>query len=245
MGEWPPHSLLGGLPPDEREDLLRLGSVQRFGAGETMLVEGDRDSRDVYVLLKGAVKVVGNTEDGTAVLLSIRADGDLLGELASLDGSPRLAGVVTIRTCTVRRIGQQAFLGFLRTHPGASLAVSRSVSAKLRNATWHRVEYGSAPVPVRLARLLIQLATQHGEPADEGTAIRLPLTQTELAALAGAREPTVQRALRALRQEGAIGIGYRRIVVHDWAALHEAAGISEIPPAYGIPPAPPRNVHGD
>lgn len=237
MGEWPPHSLLGGLPPDERDDLLRLGSVQRFGAGETVLVEGARDSRDVYVLLDGAVKAVSNTRNGTAVLLSIRAAGDLVGELASLDGSPRLAGVVTIRPCTVRRIGQQAFLDFLRTHPGASLAVSRSVSAKLRNATWHRVEYGSAPVPVRLARLLIQLATQHGEATEAGTAIRLSLTQPELAALAGAREPTVQRALRALRQDGVIGIGYRHIVVRDRAALHEAAGISEIPEEYGVRPA--------
>jgi CRP/FNR family transcriptional regulator, cyclic AMP receptor protein len=245
MGEWPPHSLLGGLPPDEREDLLRLGSVQWFDVGETVLVEGDRDSRDVYVLLKGAVKVVSNTEDGTAVLLAIRADGDLIGELASLDGSPRLAGVVTIRPCTVRRIGQQAFLDFLRTHPGASLAVSRSVSAKLRNATWHRVEYGSAPVPIRLARLLIQLATQHGETTDEGTSIHLSLTQPELAALVGAREPTVQRALGALRRDGVIGIGYRRIVVHDRAALHEAAGISEIPAEYGVRSAVRRDEHGD
>ena len=161
-----------------------------------MLVEGDRDSREVYVLLQGAVKVVSNTADGTAVLLSVRADGDLIGELASLDGSPRLASVVTIRPCTVRRIGQQAFLDFLRTHPGASLAVSRSVSAKLRNATWHRVEYGSTPVPIRLARLLILLATQHGEATADGTSIHLSLTQSELAALVGAREPTVQRVLR-------------------------------------------------
>jgi CRP/FNR family transcriptional regulator, cyclic AMP receptor protein len=199
-----------------------------------VLVEGDRDSREVYVLLQGAVKVVSNTADGTAVLLSIRADGDLIGELASLDGSPRLASVVTIRPCTVRRIGQQAFLDFLRTHPGTSLAVSRSVSAKLRNATWHRVEYGSTPVPIRLARLLILLATQHGEATADGTSIHLSLAQTELAALVGAREPTVQRVLRALRRDGVIGIGYRRIVVYDRAALREAAGISEIPAEYGV-----------
>ncbi|MGW8375243.1 Crp/Fnr family transcriptional regulator [Streptomyces sp. ODS28] len=233
-GGWPAHSLLGGLPPEEREDLLRLGSVQRFDSGETILVEGDCDARDVYVLLEGAVKCVSNTENGTSVLLSIRAEGDLIGELASLDDSPRLATIITLRPCTARRIGQDSFLAFLRAHPGAALDVSRSVSAKLRNATWHRVEYGSASVPIRLARLLIQLADQHGTAGPEGTAIQLSLTQSEIAALAGAREPTVQKALRSLREDGVIGIGYRRIIVRDGAALRAIAGITEIPPEYGM-----------
>jgi CRP-like cAMP-binding protein len=243
---WPPHSLLGGLPSGEREDLLRLGSVQRFDVGETLVVEGDRDSREVYVLLDGVVKVVSNTEEGTAVVLSIRADGDLIGELASLDGSPRLATIVAVRRCTVRRIGQQAFLEFLRTHPGAALAVSRSVSGKLRNATWHRVEYGSASAPVRLARLLIQLATQHGEPGPDGsgTVIRLSLNQAELGALIGAREPTVQVALRELRRDGVLATGHLRIVVRDWAGLCKAAGLSEIPEEYGVRPANEQAEHG-
>jgi CRP-like cAMP-binding protein len=226
--------MLGCLPADTRDDLLRLGTVQQFGSGETILVEGASDSRDVYVLLEGSVKVVSNTEDGTAVLLSIRADGDLIGELASLDDSPRLASVITIRSCVVRRIGQDPFLTFLTTHPDASLAVHRSVSAKLRNATWHRVEYGSSPVPIRLARLLIQLATQYGEHGPEGIAIQLSLTHHELAALVAAREPSVQKALRSLRRDKVINTGYRRIFIRDWAALHSIAGITEIPPEYGV-----------
>ena len=233
-GEWPAYSLLGGLSPEAREDLLCLGSDQGFEAGETLLVEGDL-KKDVYVLLDGAVKCVSNTENGTAVLLAIRAAGDLVGELAGLDGSPRLAGVQALRPCATRRIGQDSFLAFLRTHPDASLDVSRSVAAKLRNATWHRVEYGSASVPTRLARLLLQLASQHGTPVPGGVEIRLRLTQSELAALAGAREPTVQKALGALRREDIVRSGYRRIVVRDWAALRTAAGISEFPPEYGLP----------
>lgn len=232
-GRWPPYSLLGCLPPDARADLLRRGTEERFGSAQTMLVEGSRDTRDVYVLLSGAVKVVSNTATGTAVLLAIRSDGDLLGELAALDGRPRLAGVITIRPCLVRRIGQDAFLSWLTTYPYASLAVNRSVSVKLRNTTWHRVEFSGSPVPLRLARLLIQLAIQHGDPDPEGTAIQLSLTQADLAGLAGAQVPTVQKALRALRRDGVVSCGYRRIVVRDWEALHAIAGIAEIPPEYG------------
>lgn len=235
-GHWPPHSLLGCLQPDARADLLRRGTAERFDSAQTMLVEGSRDARDVYVLLNGAVKVVSNTAAGTTVLLAIRAGGDLLGELAALDGRPRLASVITIRPCLVRRIGQDAFLSWLTTYPYASLAVNRTVTAKLRHTTWHRVEFSGSPAPVRLARLLLQLAIQHGDPDPEGTAIQLSLTQADLAGLAGAHMPTAQKALRALRRDGVIICGYRRIVIRDWAALRAIAGIAEIPPEYGTLP---------
>jgi CRP-like cAMP-binding protein len=231
--KWPPHSVLAGLSADTREDLLGLGTIQQFGSGETIL-GGGRDSRDVYLLLDGIVKVVSNTEDGATALQSIRTDGDLVGELASLSDSPRLATIVPIRSCVVRRIGQDPFLAFLRTHPDASLAVNRSVSAQLRNATWHRVEYGSSPVPIRLARLLIQLAIQHGELVPEGIAIQLSLTYLDLAALDAARGPAVHKALASLRHDEVIAQGYRRIVVRDWEALRSIAGITEIPPEDGV-----------
>jgi CRP-like cAMP-binding protein len=134
----------------------------------------------------------------------------------------------------VRRIGQREFLAFLTRHPDAALAVNRIVVGKLRNATWHRIEYGSSPAPIRLARVLIHLAGEHGEQVPEGTLIGLSLTQPDLAALAGAREPTVQKVLRSLRKDGVIHTGYRQIVIRDAAALHAIAGITEIPPEYGV-----------
>lgn len=234
IAEWPRRSLLGGLPAAARERLLELGTLRQVAAGETIIMEGATEPREVFLLLQGTTKVTGTTENGDTVLLSIRADGDLVGELAALDDSPRLAMVTTIRPCVVRRIGQREFLDYLSAYPDAALAVSRTVSAKLRGATWHRVEYGSSPVPVRVARMLMLLAREHGEPSPQGTRILLPLTHPDVAGLVAAKEPTVQKALAALRHDQVIAKGYREIVIRDWAALHSVAGLTEIPPKYQV-----------
>ncbi|WP_026412931.1 Crp/Fnr family transcriptional regulator [Actinomadura oligospora] len=239
---WPERSLLGTLPPATRDRLLELGTRRQIGSGETIITEGDTVALDVYLIEDGSVKIVGHTEEGESVLLSIRETGDLVGELAVLDGSPRLASVTTIRPCVVRRIGQAPFLKFLACNPDAWLAVSRVVTAKLRNATWHRVEHGSSPTQVRIARTLLLLALRHGEfgaldqadgPPVVGTVVH-GFTHTDIASLAGLSRDTVQRGIRELRRDGVVHWRYKDMVVRDWAALHSVAGITEIPPEYGI-----------
>ncbi|TDD93939.1 Crp/Fnr family transcriptional regulator [Actinomadura rubrisoli] len=232
IGGWRPRSLLGGLSAITRARLLELGGLRQIAAGETIIMEGATESRDVFVLLQGTAKITSGTDSGGTVLLSIRADGDVVGELAALDGNPRLARVTTIRPCVARRIGQREFLDFLSAHPDASLAVNRIVSAKLRGATWHRVESAN-PAPIRVARVLMLLAHEHGEPSAEGIVIR-PLTQPDIADLVSAKERTVQKALATLQRDGAIVQGYRKIIIRDREALCSAAEISEIPPEYGI-----------
>lgn len=58
----------------------------------------------------------------------------------------------------------------------------------------------------------------------EGTELGYALTQPELAAMVGVSEPSIQRALRQLRDIGVLDTGYRRIIILDMAALKEIAG---------------------
>jgi DNA-binding IclR family transcriptional regulator len=53
--------------------------------------------------------------------------------------------------------------------------------------------------------------------------IEVALTQPELAALAGATEPTVQRVLSTLREQGVVQTGYRRLSVLDEVGLARLA----------------------
>ncbi|MEV5408930.1 Crp/Fnr family transcriptional regulator [Thermopolyspora sp. NPDC052614] len=244
MGPWPPNTFLGALSPATREKMLTLGTPVQVSSGQMLILEGERRNRDVFLITHGYVKVVSNSEDGKVVLLAIRADGDIVGELAALDGGPRLASVVTVGSCFVRKIGQAEFRDFLRRHPDAALAANVIVSAKLRLSTWYRVEFGTSAVPVRVARTLLYLATRYGEPTPDGVLIG-SLTQPELAAMIGSREATVYKILKALRTDNVIETKYGRILIRDRAALCAKAGISGIPPEYGVWPgqAPQSDEH--
>jgi CRP/FNR family transcriptional regulator, cyclic AMP receptor protein len=206
-----------------REELLALGNPREYLPESVLMLEGD-STTEVMALVDGWVKVLGSTEDGGHALLSLRIGGDLVGEQAALDNSPRSATVISAGVTIVQVIGQQEFLRFLDRRPDAGVAVSRALSGKLRWATRRRVDFSGLPVMTRLARVLGELGRLYGRPGGDGIEFRYTLTQPELAAMVGASEPSVHKALRQLRQDGIVVTGYRQVVITDPEALDAIAG---------------------
>lgn len=219
MPPLPRGSFLAGLPVPARTAMLALGTTRDYAPRTVLLREGERGSH-VLVLVKGLAKVTATSPEGHLSLLAIRAAGDLVGELASMDDEPRIATVTAAGPVRARVVGQAEFRRYLTHHPDVALAVSGSVGAKLRWATRRRIDFGAHEVHVRLARVLTELATTYG--TDKGE-IGVPLSQPELAALVGAAEPTVHRALAYLRKENIVATGYRRVMVRDHPRLEAIA----------------------
>ena len=186
-------------------------------------MEGDT-SKHVIALRAGWVKVVAETEEGGQALLALCSRGDLVGEQAALENEPRSASVISASPVLAYAIQQGTFLRYLADHPDAHLAVTRALSTKLRWATRRRVDFSGPPVHVRLARVLSELVHKNSRPASAGIELGYALTQPELAAMVGVSEPSVQRALRKLRDSGVLDTGYRRIIIRDTSALERIAG---------------------
>lgn len=220
--EWPAGSLLAGLSEPSRRRLLGLGTMHQYAGSGRVLIREGIDSTVVYLLLVGTVKATAAVEDGDA-LLAIRVGGDVVGEFAALDGRPRSATVTTAGPVVARVIPSGEFNGLLSRDPGLALAVARSITDKLRTATARRTDFTGCDVATRFARVLLDLTERYGEQTPAGWKIGCPLTQTELASLAGAAEPTLQRTLRLFRAEGIVGTGYRETTVLDLDLLRKRA----------------------
>ncbi|MFF7588103.1 Crp/Fnr family transcriptional regulator [Kitasatospora purpeofusca] len=212
------------LGADDLRTLHSLGTRRVYAHNEALMIEGEPGDR-VVVLLTGWVKVVAATEDDGEALLAIRQPGELVGELAVLDGEPRSASVLAVRTSTTREIGAAAFLDYLADRPAAALALQRSVTRKLRLATRYRIDVGHGTGLARLARTLLILLDSCGVPTEQGLRIDIPLSHADLAALARLSAASVERSLRTLRDQGAVRTGYRGLVVRDRAPLAAAAGL--------------------
>jgi CRP/FNR family transcriptional regulator, cyclic AMP receptor protein len=221
--DWPGRTVLGALSASSREALLSAGTLRQYPAGGTLFLEGD-SSTYVVVLIDGWAKVTGATEEGGQALLALRSSGDLVGEQAALEDEPRSASVISAGATVGREIRQAEFLRLITEHPDLAMAITRSLSAKLRWSTRRRIEYSGLPVPVRLARVLSEIARLDGRPTRDGIELGFGLTQPEFAAMVGASEPSVHRAMRRFRQAGLIETGYRRIVIRDPRALNATAG---------------------
>jgi CRP-like cAMP-binding protein len=223
---FPSRSLLAALSEGTRADLLALGTWQEFTAGEQLLRQGER-SRHVHVVVDGWVKVTAVSAEGHTTLLAIRVRGDAVGELASLDGAARAATVTAVGHVRARRIGHAELQRLLGEHPDVAVALGSYVSAKLRWATERRIEFGAFSVAVRVARVLVSLAGAYGQPSPHGISLGIEVSQPELASLIGASEPSVHRAVRDLKREGILDVGYRHIVIRDPAALVRTAQLTE------------------
>lgn len=177
----------------------------------------------MLVLFKGCVKIVTHDKNGYQAVLALRGAGDVVGENAGVDGSPRSATVQTLLPVEALVVPADQFNQFLRARPEASLVLQRCISARLRESDWYRAS-GSANVSQRLAALLLELGERYGDLDEKGSiSINLPLSQEDLAGFLVISRRTVARALEAWRESGLIVTGRRSIIVVDPGALEDTA----------------------
>src|SRR5688572_23132270 len=106
-------SILGDLPAPELEQVMALMRRRRYGRGQSLMQYGD-PGQTLHVLLGGHVKVVLPTETGEEAVLTILGPGDIVGELAVLDGGPRSATVVALEAVETASLERADFLKLLQ-----------------------------------------------------------------------------------------------------------------------------------
>jgi CRP/FNR family transcriptional regulator, cyclic AMP receptor protein len=220
------------LPPEDRHVLWSLGWEKEYPPGTPLCVEGD-PATHVFILLDGWVKIISVSEDGQRSVNALRGAGDIVGETAGETSGLRNAtmqAIVSVRALIVRF---DRFSSFLDTRLGGSRAYRSVMVYRWRNAEKMLRVRAATNGAQRLAGLLLGLAERLGGQAEGVIEIALPLSQDELASLAGTSRATVARALNGWRQRGMIRTGQRRITLTDVPGLRRVAGPALAAPAQG------------
>jgi CRP-like cAMP-binding protein len=220
------------LPQEERRVLASLGREREYPPGAALCVEGDPVTH-VFVLLDGWVKVSAFTADGRESVLALRGAGDVVGESAGETTGRRNATMQAVVTVRALIVGFDRFGFFLDTHQGGSRAYRRVILHRWREAEAALRLRSVSSGAQRLAGVLLGLAERLGGQAEGVIEIALPLSQDELASLAGTSRATVARALNAWRKRGLIRTGQRRITLTDMQGLRRAAGPALAAPSRG------------
>ena len=217
-----PGTFLAKLNDAEREALLALGTVRKFPRGSALMYQGEREDR-MTILLDGRVKVTRIDDQGHEALLSIRDAGDLLGELAFIDGDARVATVVALEPVEALVASAADLRRHLETTPRVAVVLLEIVASRFRDSTIKRSQFGTADTMARLAARILELAERYGEPSADGVSLTSPLSQEDLAAWTGASRAGVADALRAMRELGWLQTDRRTIIVRDVGALRARA----------------------
>jgi CRP/FNR family transcriptional regulator, cyclic AMP receptor protein len=218
------------LTASEQGDLSDAGQIRIYKPGSIMCNEGDLATH-LFVLVTGSVKIISVTADGDRRVVALRGHGDVIGEISGETTGQRTATVQAIDEVHALIVGYERFLTFLESHPIAARLYLHVMIQRWSEAAAMISTRSVTTGTQRLAALLLQLAGRDGN----GTDIAIPLSQEELAGLAGTSRTTVTRALRSWRRRGFIRTGQRQIRILDQQALHRAAGQQSLARPAGKP----------
>ncbi|MGE0765248.1 MAG: Crp/Fnr family transcriptional regulator [Hyphomicrobiaceae bacterium] len=210
-------SVLGRLPDEALAGLIGRGRPVRFAKGEALYRRGDA-GESMIVIVAGRVKISNVTDDAREVILNFLGPGDLIGEMAALDGSQRSADATALDTVAGLLFYRRDMIATLERHPEALLGIVAELATKLRR-TSAMIEHGVLQMSGRAARGLLRLAEQHGREAADGMRLEIKLSQKDLGSYLGLSRENTSRELSRLREAGLIRVEGGEIVIIDRAGL--------------------------
>ena len=217
------NQLLGRLEPAEMDELLSLARVETFRQGQAIFQKGDPGDC-LYAILEGQVGINTISEEGKEIFLNILDAGEVLGEIALLDGNARTAAAVAMQNCRLLRIARGDFLPFLERHPKLCIRLMTVLCERLRWTSDIIEDTIFLDIPGRLAKRLLTLARRHGDSGSEGVVIRIKLSQEDLGHMLGATRESINKGLKALQGLGAISYQGGHIVISDIGRLEALVG---------------------
>ena len=133
------------------------------------------------------------------------------------------------RTATVVALERTETLAFQyevldrlrRTCPAADRFLLETMATAIRRTSATLLDALYVPSDQRVLRRLADLEDQYRGP---GPTTEIPLTQEEVATLAGASRATVNQVLRGAQADGYVRLRRRRIAILDRVALRRRAG---------------------
>lgn len=216
-------SIFSKLSPSDIEQLAKIVTQKKYGPDAAVFFQGE-PSDSLYMVLKGSVKVTGTSEEGVEKILDILGAGEIFGELAMLDGSPRSATVTTCEPTEMGSISRKDFRNFVASRPETLWKLMESLCERLRKTSGSMLEMSSREVPYRLLAALHQLTEKYGQVAADGTClISVKFGVQDLAAMVGSDREVVSRLLHKYEADGLIELGKdKKIIIPDPAALARA-----------------------
>ncbi|MBK6466229.1 MAG: Crp/Fnr family transcriptional regulator [Rhodobacter sp.] len=199
---WKSFRMFAPLAPEALDAIAAAAQARHWAPGEALFRRGD-PGEWLVALEKGRVRISLLARSGRELVLRQAGPAEMLGELALFDADPRSADATAAEPTQGHILTRADFRAIAARHPALNDAALAHLSAMLRDTTEQLESIALYPLRARVARFfLFALIQLNGDDIPEGAAIRLAVSQGELAAMLGASRPKVNRVLQEFREEG-------------------------------------------
>jgi CRP-like cAMP-binding protein len=210
--------LFASLSESDLDALARSFVRQTYDRGETVFRQGDPGAH-LYLVETGRIKITTLAPDGREAFVAIIGPGQVFGELSLFVEQQRTADARAMESTVLHGLAHDDFRPYVNTHPEVAWELLRVLVGMVRRQDQAIQDMVFLDVGGRVARRLLDLAAQHGEPGSPGTRVSVPITQEELAQMVGASRESVNKAVGSFMDRGWVALEGRNYVILDDDAL--------------------------
>lgn len=220
-------SFLHGFDAPTAERFLKRTSRATYEPG-SLIVDFDDDSSDVFFIESGTVRVTIRSAGGREVILGDLGAGEIVGDMAAIEGLPRSANISALHRSVIARMPGSTFKEMVTKVPQAAERMLRVLAARVRLGNQRLLEMATLQLKHRVYAELLRESRQRSAGSSERS-ISPPPLQHVLAARIGGRREAVSREIAELMRNGIV----RRtpsaliIVKPDWLQQEVDARITD------------------
>jgi len=219
--------LLEGVPEESVQRLLQIARRRRFRRGEVVFHRGD-PADSLHLVAKGRFAIRVMTPLGDQATLALRGPGESFGEMALVGAkASRAATVEALEPGETFCVYETEFALLRHEHPAVNELLISLLAAEVRSMNERLLEALYLPVERRVLRRLGELAQLYRGAADGP--VEIPLTQEEVAGLAGTSRASVNAVLGDAQTRGLVTLRRGTITIVDAPGLAARAGLVRRP----------------
>jgi CRP/FNR family transcriptional regulator, cyclic AMP receptor protein len=203
------------LPEDLLAEVAELCENRCYRRNEVIFAEGTPGTK-LYGVIAGRLRISTSSLEGRDLHLNVVEQGEIVGEIAFLDGGTRTATGRAAEAVTCFEIDRVPFFRLLERTPLLSVHLLQLVCRRVRWMTRLVADSAFLSVPQRLATRMLYLARRAG--ADTEIA-EIKISQAELAEFLGISRQVVNSYLRAWQREGRVELARGKILIKDMSRL--------------------------
>lgn len=213
---------LAQLQDTEKEYLQRIGKARVFAKNDFIFKAGESDS-NVYVLVRGRVKLYGSSTEGRDVLLWFSIAGEIFGMAECLQEKPRQVYARAAEPSEVLCIAHAQFKEWLDDQPQISLRLMKIMGARMRELGQRFLSLANGNIQMEIAQLLIRLGASYGRLAGHHVHMGIPLTEQDIADMVGSSRQGVSTCLAKMKRDGTIDMVKHFLIIKKQEVLQQIA----------------------
>ncbi len=205
-----------GLGSDDLDRLCAQGRVEAIARRAVVPLDGPT----VVVVIGGFFRIFRNAAFVRDVTLGLASRGDVLAPSAAFGDRPTETGAEALAEGHVLLLSPDAWNLGASAEPELALKMAFSIARRVNRLQAKVEQFSRAGVEGRVASSLLELATDFGTQTQAGPRLDIPLSQEDLARLAGTTRETCSSTIAEFARRGLVRGGrLRGLLLLDPAGL--------------------------